>query len=178
MKLSGNEKLRRQLKSAMDAVRWFYKQGYTFESFKETNYIGQLAFKPEPAGKLRVFAMVDVWTQSALKGFHEYLFDILRRIPNDGTHDQHASFRRCVEKSIAYRCSYGYDLSAATDRLPMSVQTILVERLLGKQLAAIWERLLVGRDYIIPDSKKTKSYGLKPGAYRYAVGQPMGAYSS
>jgi len=26
-------------------------------------YLGKLGFKPEPAGKIRVFAMVDSWTQ-------------------------------------------------------------------------------------------------------------------
>jgi hypothetical protein len=34
-------------------------------------YLGKLAFKEEAAGKLRVFAMVDCLTQSALFGLHE-----------------------------------------------------------------------------------------------------------
>jgi len=33
--------------------------------------IGKLSFKVEPAGKLRVFAIVDAITQSALGGVHE-----------------------------------------------------------------------------------------------------------
>lgn len=33
--------------------------------------LGQLAIKEEAAGKVRVFAMVDVWTQSALKPLHD-----------------------------------------------------------------------------------------------------------
>jgi hypothetical protein len=32
--------------------------------------LGQLALKEEAAGKIRVFAMVDIWTQSVLKPLH------------------------------------------------------------------------------------------------------------
>lgn len=31
--------------------------------FESTGWLGKLGFKPEPAGKVRVFAMVDPWTQ-------------------------------------------------------------------------------------------------------------------
>jgi len=34
-------------------------------------YLGRLAFKEEAAGKLRVFAMVDVITQSLLEPLHQ-----------------------------------------------------------------------------------------------------------
>jgi hypothetical protein len=53
--------------------------------------IGQLAIKKEAAGKIRVFAMVDVWTQSILKPLHLALFSFLKSLPNDGTFDQTAS---------------------------------------------------------------------------------------
>lgn len=54
--------------------------------------------KDEPAGKVRVFALVDVWTQSILKPLHDSIFSFLRRLPNDATFDQRASVRRCIEK--------------------------------------------------------------------------------
>jgi hypothetical protein len=53
--------------------------------------IGKLSKKLEAAGKIRVFAMVDVWTQSLLKPLHLALFDFLKSLPNDGTFDQTAS---------------------------------------------------------------------------------------
>jgi hypothetical protein len=52
---------------------------------------GRLAQKAEAAGKIRVFAMVDVWTQSLLKPLHLALFSFLKELPNDGTFDQTAS---------------------------------------------------------------------------------------
>jgi hypothetical protein len=84
--------------------------------------IGQLSFKKEAAGKLRVFAMVDIWTQSLLRPLHDSLFSILARMPNDGTMDQEAAFARAQEKARLHGCCYGYDLSAATDRLPIEIQ--------------------------------------------------------
>jgi len=64
-------------------------------------WLGQLSFKEEPAGKLRVFAMVDMLTQSLLKPLHLKLFDIFKLLPNDGTHDQAAAFNRAIQKSLS-----------------------------------------------------------------------------
>jgi hypothetical protein len=57
---------------------------------------------------------------------HRMLTDILRLLPNDGTLNQNLSYRRAREKSIKYGCSYGYDLSAATDRLPITIQVSIL----------------------------------------------------
>jgi hypothetical protein len=84
---------------------------------------------------LRVFALVDVWTQSTLHPLHEALFGFLKSLPNDGTFDQHQSVQRCVEKSAVSKCSFGYDLSAATDRLPISLQISILRMLYGGELA-------------------------------------------
>jgi hypothetical protein len=91
--------------------------------------VGQLQFVKEPAGKLRTFAMVDIWTQSIMHPLHRLLTSILRSLPNDGTLDQNASYRRAREKSIQFGCSYGYDLSAATDRLPIDIQVSILRGL-------------------------------------------------
>jgi hypothetical protein len=98
--------------------------------------LGQLATKAEAAGKLRVFAIVDSWTQSLLRPLHDTLFRILKQIPNDGTHSHSEAFDRAVQKAIKYNCSYGYDLSAATDRLPISVQVQILGSLIGEEAAA------------------------------------------
>jgi len=94
------------------------------------NPLGQLAFKEEAAGKLRVFALVDVWTQSLLKPLHEGLFALLRMIPNDGTFNQDESVRRSIVKANASGCAYSFDLSSATDRLPILYQSELLNRIL------------------------------------------------
>lgn len=134
--------------------------------------IGQLSIKEEAAGKVRVFAMVDVWTQSTLKPLHDFLFSFLKSLPNDGTFDQQESVNRCFVKSKVAKCSFGYDLSAATDRLPIEIQVSILSVLLGDDGADAWKRLLVDRDYTLT-SKKYGNHTVK-----YSVGQPMGALSS
>jgi hypothetical protein len=69
---------------------------------------------------------------------------------------------------------YSFDLSAATDRLPIRLQRALIsDLLLDPEFAAAWENLLVGRDYQVPKNKDTDVISV-----RYSVGQPMGALSS
>ena len=97
--------------------------------------MGQLSTKKEAAGKVRVFAMVDFWTQSLLRPLHDYLATFLQSLPNDGTFNQSASVKRCFEKAEKAGYSLGYDLSAATDRLPISVQMSVIESLFGTPFA-------------------------------------------
>lgn len=92
----------------------------------------QLSFKEEAAGKLRIFAMLDPWTQSVLYPLHAYLFKILKLISNDGTHDQSAAVRRAIIKARQPQVRgivNSFDLSAATDRLPVILQRSLLEYL-------------------------------------------------
>lgn len=56
--------------------------------------LGKLAYKEEAAGKVRVFAIIDGWTQSLLSGLHKYLFAVLKQIEQDGTFNQKAPLER------------------------------------------------------------------------------------
>lgn len=136
--------------------------------------LGRLAFKEEAAGKLRVFAMVDVITQSMLKPLHLKLFDLFKLLPNDGTHDQEKAFKYAQSLSMKYKCSYGFDLSAATDRLPAECQARLLTGLFGQDFGQVWLKILVGRKYVVAPNE----YNIPVGEYEYSVGQPMGALSS
>nr|UJQ92532.1 MAG: putative RNA-dependent RNA polymerase [Mitoviridae sp.] len=132
--------------------------------------IGKLGFKDEPAGKVRVFAMADAWTQWVLEPFHQYLFDILRLIEMDGTFDQ---LKPVKAKAATAKAAYSLDLSAATDRLPITIQWALFKSLISQEFATQWMRLLVGRGYYAFSNKYNVAEML-----HYAVGQPMGALSS
>jgi len=128
--------------------------------------IGRLGIKEEAAGKMRVFAMVDPWTQWVLKPFHKVLFGIIRRHPMDGTFNQLAPLARVMGKG---KPLYSLDLTAATDRLPISLQVVLFAKIFGEQTAQDWKDVMVGRFYCLP---KLNVQVL------YEVGQPMGALSS
>lgn len=88
--------------------------------------LGKLHLKEEAAGKIRVFAIADVITQSVLAPLHKEIFKILKNIPMDGTFDQIAPIRRLQQRLIdgcyLNELIYSYDLSAATDRLPAILQ--------------------------------------------------------
>jgi len=91
-------------------------------------YLGKLGVKEEP-GKVRVFAMVDWWTQMLLRPVHRFIFGILDKIPQDATFDQDRGVSDGVEilKRTGYAASL--DLSAATDRLPVVLQSHLINYL-------------------------------------------------
>lgn len=128
--------------------------------------LGRLGLKEEAAGKVRVFAMVDPFTNWLLKPLHKMIFQYLAKIEQDGTFNQVAPILRL--QKLGFTKFWCYDLSAATDRLPVKLQILLLQPYLGDRASA-WANLLVGRDYF--NSSIGKSL-------RYAVGQPMGALSS
>lgn len=170
-------------------------------------YGGKLAIKEEAAGKLRVFAMVDVWSQTILKPIEQMLASFLKDLPNDGVYNQELSERRARLKSVNCGRSYGYDLSAATDRLPLLLQSRILDLILP-QLGENWALFLTKRKYMLylphleakaigalPSKLKAKSpklywiggksfqifYDMESKPYielTYSVGQPMGALSS
>jgi hypothetical protein len=113
-----------------------------------TPILGKLSLKTEAAGKIRVFAIVDVWTQSILEPIHEYIYSILRNIPQDGTFDQSRPLTTLRGKIDGKSKTYSYDLSAATDRLPLALQVqVLASFLVNEEVARAWGVLLSGRDF-------------------------------
>lgn len=138
-------------------------------------FFGKLGFKQEP-GKIRVFAMVNLITQALMKPLHEWIFSRIRLIPTDGTFHQTAPIERLVKSFIGKEYVASFDLSAATDRLPVAIQVALLKPLLGSRLAQLWAGFLVSRPYGLP--RVAKSYNLGFKSVLYAVGQPMGALSS
>nr|UJQ92508.1 MAG: putative RNA-dependent RNA polymerase [Mitoviridae sp.] len=134
---------------------------------KPLPYLGKLGLKEEAAGKIRVFAMVDAWTQWTLRPLHDVLFKVLSGIRMDGTFNQTAPLAFLVGKPELY----SLDLTAATDRIPISLQRALLGHLVSHEFAGAWANLLVGRTYRLHQGESFKDLS-------YAVGQPMGALSS
>jgi hypothetical protein len=134
-------------------------------------FTGKLGFKQEAAGKVRVFAMVDPWSQLVLAPIHRVLFWFLSKHSRlDGTFNQLAP----IERIPRGKPLYSMDLSSATDRLPISIQTPLLRQVfnLSKEEALNWESLLIERAYQVDHRD------LNVKSVKYSVGQPMGALSS
>jgi len=66
---------------------------------------------------------------------HNSIFAFLKSRSNDATFDQGEAVKRCFTKVKEYHCAYGFDLSAATDRLPISIQVDVLSSLFGLDFA-------------------------------------------
>lgn len=82
--------------------------------------MGKLAVVYDQAGKARIVAITNWWIQVALKPLHHALFNVLKGIKEDGTFDQMKPFNKLIDQSDGR--FYSFDLSAATDRLPIDLQ--------------------------------------------------------
>lgn len=140
--------------------------------------LSQFAIKREAAGKIRLFALLDSITQSILSPLHNGMFALLRLIPNDGTFDQEASIKRSMTKALNANCAFSFDLTAATDRLPVILTSIIIEEIWRfKGISKLWTSIMTNRDFSF-NNKVAEKLGVSEGPYRYAVGQPMGGLSS
>lgn len=163
--------------------------------------LGKLGTKKEAAGKVRVFAMVDPFTQWILRPLHEAIFSLLGCIRQDGTHNQVKPLELLLTRQRKLReenrapgdrlmgwrrlgnllppratALFSFDLTAATDRLPLVIQVALLTPVLGPKLAQAWGTILVGREYYI--SLKDERGVVSSEPKTYSTGQPMGALSS
>jgi hypothetical protein len=129
--------------------------------------IGRLGFLEEGAGKVRVVAMLDWWTQCLFKDIHDHIFSLLKEINEDCTFDQIKPIESFYDINRNYPTA-SFDLSSATDRLPIRLQSDLLNQIMGG-VGDLWGDILIDRDYYIPSDDST---------IKYSVGQPMGAYSS
>jgi hypothetical protein len=96
--------------------------------------LGRLCKLYEAAGKVRIIAVVDPFTNWLLKPLHDWIFAILANIPQDGTFDQ----ERPIQKLLAShkRAFIGScDMSAATDRLPVLLQSLLLSHIFGPKIS-------------------------------------------
>jgi len=132
--------------------------------------LGKLAYIEEWGGKCRIVAQLDYWTQMALTPLHETINHFLKEIVMDGTFSQTrvANIVQVWTKDIKNEL-YSYDLTAATDRLPIELQMMILKALWGSSsFADNWAAILNEREFMTNTGDCIK----------YAVGQPMGARSS
>jgi len=138
---------------------------------------GRLHAIQEGAGKVRVVAICDYFTQVALKPVHDFLFSILKRIPTDATFDQEGKLEEFSKRG--YMDCFSYDLKSATDLIPNQLYISVLKPMLGEESARLWLQLLSQRDfYVKPDVFGLPDLDGSVPTLRYTRGQPMGALSS
>lgn len=123
---------------------------------------------PSQEGKTREIAILDYWSQTALKGLHRYLFGVLRRIPQDCTFNQGSFVEKLPFDEGNAERYHSIDLTAATDRFPIELICRVLSGRFGDEYVNNWRTIMVGFPFW------TKEFG----DITYSVGNPMGAYSS
>lgn len=161
--LSGSDQLINYIKTITSFVKldkWSDKFPW-----KDRGLLRKLSVVSDPEAKERVIAIFDYWSQTALKPLHEILMRFLSGIPGDMTFTQLGS-QDHLPKVGPY---YSMDLHAATDRFPVSVQSLVLEHLVSsREYAEAWKQIMVSKRFHNPWGDPVS----------YEVGQPMGAYSS
>nr|UJQ92493.1 MAG: putative RNA-dependent RNA polymerase [Mitoviridae sp.] len=141
--------------------------------------IGRLGLIPEAAGKIRVVAIIDYFSQWAFQPIHDFLLGILKTISEDGTSSQNdglVRFRDRVKDIERDGIFFSVDISAATDTIPRELYLELLSALFKNRFFAThYMKLLSEREFLIPKDL-WKNFGFK--FTDYWRGQPMGAWSS
>jgi len=98
----------------------------TYKDLKCSGLTAKLSFLQEAAGKTRVIAISDFWTQQALYPLHRELYRFLATLETDGTnsHNRVAVLTREATKRGA-PC-HSFDLQTATDRIPRILEGDLI----------------------------------------------------
>jgi len=152
-----------RLQHAMDRILKLWDVIPHFLRSEGKDRLRKLSFFADTEEKVRVVAQLDYFSQTALRGLHNYLFDVLRRIPQDMTFNQ-GGFTEVVKGWKSYD---SIDLTAATDRFPIHLISHTLRGVLPESYVTAWERVMVHLPFKFGDSD-----------VKYAIGNPMGAYSS
>nr|QIQ28428.1 putative RNA-dependent RNA polymerase [Fusarium sacchari mitovirus 1] len=138
-----------------------------YEKFpKSHDGLGKISIVKDPEGKFRLVAIVDYYSQLALKKLNDNCFKIIKNNFNNCdrtfTQDPHHNWE---DNQHSF---WSLDLTSATDRFPRLLQARLLSIMYKHEYAMNWERLLGNINFHVKDDHYIK----------YRVGQPMGTYSS
>jgi hypothetical protein len=151
-------------------LEWSYIESVLIPTLR----VGKLAQKFEAAGKIRVFAISDYWTQWILRPLHTSLFEVLRDHPCDATFEQEGRVEQFSKRNYSFIASY--DLKSATDLIPIQLYEYVIGHWTSSRVASEWVSLLTQRDYQF--KQKVDPMNTQFVDIRYSRGQPMGTLSS
>lgn len=107
--------------------------------------------------------------QRLLKPVYDWLMQVLRKIPMDGTFHQH----KPLDRLVGNQTSYSFDLKSATDRWPVFFLFEVFKVCFGQPFASSVVNSALAFNFCeVPFVKK------KDSQVYFRVGQPLGYYSS
>jgi hypothetical protein len=153
-------------------------QLYLAAEFPEMISLGTLHVIQEAAGKSRIIAINDFFTQQVLNPLHKWLFAICKCFPQDATFDQEGALIKFAARDDIKEY-YSYDLTSATDLIPIQIYQAVLAPIIGTSRITIWLDLLVNKLFRCPKNIQAKDKnGQQSKFVTYTRGQPMGALSS
>nr|WOR07594.1 CeaMV1-RdRp [Duamitovirus sp.] len=142
-------------------------------ALKESGFLlkfGRLACAVEGGGKRRLFAIGNYVKQRLLWPYHSWLMKVLKRLPNDGTFNQERPLSSLINKSELF----SFDLSAATDRWPLTIMYHVFMMLFEPSLASSVVNSTLGYNTFMVSRSMVK----RPSEVQFVCGQPLGYYAS
>jgi len=135
--------------------------------YEYDNCVGKIGLIQEPGFKLRSVANPARVYQCALGPLGDGLFDILKTLPWDCTHDQHKPFSQIRAELLRGKTAHSVDLSSATDYFPLELQmTVLHSIFVDSQYVSLFGEI------------SRANWLLKGEHIRWSRGQPLGLYPS
>lgn len=138
-----------------------FGSGFNIPGVKESRkgILRRLSIIKDTEGKSRVIAIGDYWSQTTLKPLHEALLGALR-----GWKECDVTFGQQISPFGSNDHSYhSFDLTAATDRIPISCYEWIINHAYGKESFEAWK-----------DIKTTIPFEYESELYHYRTGQPKG----
>lgn len=160
------------------SLDWYNE--YSTDPYDNTPHLklGKVQTLAEPAGKLRVIAIVDYWTQRLMAPVHEWMMKVLSFIPTDGTFNQEeATASLAGRHALLGGNAYSIDLKSATDLIPIALYRAVFGGIWRQDTVSLWIDFLTDRWFHVPKDKLVIPE-LRQCSIRYGRGQPMGTLSS
>jgi hypothetical protein len=166
LSILGGPKFREILHNTLQSSEAIYHLYQRFHPTKGGTAIRRLVAIPDKEGKTREIAIGDYWSQTVLRPLNSKIFKLLSSISQDCTHEQdkHLCFLKKTSEEHKY---HSIDLTAFSDRFPITIQKVMLRILYGPEYSEAWSDIMVGYPF---DFHGDQIY--------YGTGNPMGMYSS
>ena len=139
---------------------------------------GKISVLQEPGFKARFIANPNRVIQHSLTPLGDWLFRILSQLPWDCTFDQKKAAESIQARLKEQKKAYCYDLSNATDMMPLRTQVEFVYSLVSNGRWSETEVQLIASQLRLFQEVARLKWTYRDGTLSWARGQPLGLYPS
>lgn len=165
LRAPGNGKLLSSIQELLKiSISWMDLNKYNTDDVLDKPKHSKLCLLQDKAGKTRIIAIADWFTNIALSPIHNSFMEGLRCLKGDVTYLQD-KIPDLVQGLGSYL--YSSDMTAFTDRFPIRLEEAVIEAAFGASISSLWKTILTEREF-----------HHQLGGVTYSCGNPMGVLSS